>query len=73
MIKDIEMKPILGRSGEVLAYENDVSPYRQEIRDRSNGLLGSYNPHTDKTHDRSGRVISNSGDIRTSLIPKGKK
>jgi hypothetical protein len=63
------MKPIKDASGKTIAYENDVSPYRQEIRDRSNGLLGWYNPETDKTHDRSGSVVSNGGDIRASLIP----
>jgi hypothetical protein len=67
------MKPILDASGAVIGYENDRSPYRQEIRDRAGGLLGTYNPHTDKTQDRNGRVISNSGDIRASLIPKAKK
>lgn len=67
------MKPILDRSGAVIGYENEVSGYRNEIRDRSNGLLGWHNPHTDQTHDRSGRVISNRGDVRASLIPKGKK
>ena len=63
------MKPILDASGAVIGYENDVSPYRQEIRDRAGGLLGTYNPQTDKTHDRSGSVVSNSGDTRASLIP----
>ena len=29
------MKPILDASGAVIGYENDVSPYRQEIRDRA--------------------------------------
>ena len=67
------MKPILSSSGSVIGYENDVSPYRQEIRDRAGGLLGTFNPHTGKTQDGSGRVISNSGDIRGSLIPKGEK
>lgn len=67
------MKPIFDASGAVIGYENDVSPYRQEIRDRAGGLLGTYNPHTGKTQDRSGRVISNSGDIRVSLLPKEKK
>jgi hypothetical protein len=66
------MKPILDRSGKVLAYENDVNEYRKEIRSRSNGLLGWYNPHLDKTFDRSGRCVSNSGDVRASLIPPSK-
>jgi len=66
-------KTILDASGAVIGYENDVSPHRQEIRDRAGSLLGTFNPRTDKTQDRSGRVISNSGDIRASLIPKGKK
>lgn len=64
------MKPILDRSGRVIAYENEVSAeYRREIRSRSNALLGWYNPSTGKTHDRTGKVISNSGDVRASLIP----
>jgi len=67
------MKPIIDGSGAVIGYENDVSEYRQEVRDRSNSLLGWYNPKLGKTFDRSGRVISNSGDVRASLFPKGKK
>ncbi len=63
------MQTIEDGAGKVLAYENEVSEYRKEIRSRSNALLGWYNPHTDKTHDRSGRVVSNSGDVRASLIP----
>jgi hypothetical protein len=67
------MKPIIGASGSVIGYENDVSPYRQEVRDKAGGLLGTFNPQTGKTHDRSGGVITNSGDVRASLIPKGEK
>lgn len=67
------MKPLLDASGAVIGYEKDVGPYRQEIRDRAGGLLGTYNPHTGKTQDRSGRVVSNSGDVRASLIPKDEK
>lgn len=66
------MKPITDRTGRVIAYENDVSAYRKEIRTPSNGLLGYFNPHTGKTFDRAGNVVSNSGDIRTSLIPPPK-
>ena len=66
------MKPITDASGKVIAYENDVNEYRKEIRDRSSGLLGWYDPSTGKTHDRSGTVISNSGDVRASLIPRSK-
>lgn len=63
------MKPILDRSGKVVAYENDVSEYRKEIRSRSNALLGYYNPKLNKTFDRTGNVVSNSGDVRGRLIP----
>lgn len=63
------MKPITDRTGRVIAYEQDVSPYRKEIRSRSNALLGHYNPTIDKTYDRSGNVVSNSGDTRARLIP----
>ena len=63
------MKEIKDASGKTIAYQNDVSQYRKEIRSRSNALLGWYNPETDKTHDRSGSVVSNSGDTRASLIP----
>jgi hypothetical protein len=65
------MKPIKDASGKVIAYENDVSSYRQEIRSRSNSLLGWHNSKEGpegKTHDRSGRVIG-SGDQRGRLIP----
>lgn len=64
------MKPITDRSGKVLAYEADVDNRRKEVRSRCNGLLGWYNPELDKTFDRWGRCISNSGDVRASLIPK---
>ena len=67
------MKPILDSTGAVIGYENDVSLYRQEIRDRAGGLLGTYNPHTGKTQNRSGSVISKSGDVRASLLPKERK
>lgn len=63
------MKEITDRSGKVLAYLHDVSPYRKEIRDTSGAVLGWYDPHLDKTFDRSGRVVSNSGDTRGGLIP----
>jgi len=66
------VKPIIDASGAVIGYENDVSEYRQEIRDRSNSLLGWYNPKLGKTFDRSGNVVGNSGDIRASLIPRQK-
>jgi hypothetical protein len=64
------MKPVTNQIGKVLAYQNDVSPYRKEIRSRSNALLGHFNPHEGpegKTHDRSGRVIGN-GDQRGRFI-----
>ena len=64
------MKPVISRDGSVLGYENNVSPYRQEIRDRAGGLLGYFNPRTGKTYDRSGKIISNSGDVRASLLPR---
>jgi hypothetical protein len=63
------MQPIKDPSGRVVAYTQNVSAYRQEIRDRSGGLLGWFNPETGKTYDRSGSVVSNSGDMRASLIP----
>ena len=65
------MKPIKDGGGKVIGYENDTSEYRQEIRDRSNGLLGHFNPKDGpegKTFNRSGRVIG-SGDQRGRLIP----
>jgi hypothetical protein len=61
------MKPILDRSGKVIALENDVSPYRKEIRDRSNALLASYNPKINQTFDRSGKMVG-TGDQRARLI-----
>lgn len=63
------MKEITNRSGKVLARLQDVSPYRKEIRDLGGAVLGWYAPHRDMTFDRSGRVVSNSGDTRASLIP----
>jgi len=63
------MKKITDKNGRTIAYENDVNKYRKEIRDGSNALLGWYNPTTGKTHDRSGNVVSNSGDARGMLIP----
>lgn len=64
------MKPITDRAGKVLSYQNDVSPYRQEIRDRSGGLRAYFNPKAGPdgmTFDRSGRVIG-SGDQRARFI-----
>jgi hypothetical protein len=66
------MKPITDRTGRVIAYENNVSAYRQEIRSRSNVLLGYYNPVEDKTFNRAGGAVSNQGDTRASLIPPPK-
>ncbi len=63
------MKPILDRSGSVIGYENDVSEYRKELRPASNALLGHYNPKLNKTFDRTGNVVRNSGDVRSRLIP----
>jgi hypothetical protein len=65
------MKKITNHSGRTIAYENDVSEYRKKTRSRSNALLSWYNPHTGQTHDRTGNVVSNSGDVRTSLIRDG--
>jgi hypothetical protein len=62
-------QPITDRSGRVIAYLNTANDTRHEIRDTHNGLLGWYNPKLGKTFDRSGGVVSNSGDMRTSLIP----
>ncbi|HOC57874.1 MAG TPA: hypothetical protein PKI20_19805 [Verrucomicrobiota bacterium] len=67
------MKPILDRSGSVIGYENDVSEYRKEIRSASNSLLGHYNPKLNKTFDRTGSVVSNAGDVRSSLIRPDKE
>ena len=64
------MKQITDKSGRVIAFENDVNPNRKEIRDRGNSLLGFYNPTTDKTYDKGGKVISNAGDSRAFLIKK---
>jgi hypothetical protein len=64
------MTPITDRSGRVVAYENDVSEYRKEIRDRSNGLLAHFNPKDGpqgRTFDRTGRLVGN-GDQRTRFI-----
>jgi hypothetical protein len=62
------MKPIHDRSGNVVGYENDLNEYRKEIRSASNALLGHYNPKLDKTFDRTGNVVSNSGDVRGGLL-----
>lgn len=67
------MKPITDRAGKVLSYQNDVSPQRQEIRDRSGGLRAYHNPKDGpegKTFDRSGRVVG-SGDQRGRFIEDG--
>ena len=64
------MKIITNQSGKVIALENDVSPYRKEIRSCSNALLGYFNPlegPNGKTHDCSGRVIGD-GDQRGRFI-----
>jgi hypothetical protein len=60
-------------SGRTIGFQEHISDYRETVTDSSGALLGHFNPHTGKTHDRSGKVVSSSGDVRTSLIPKGKK
>jgi hypothetical protein len=62
------MKPITDRSARVIAYLNDVNPYRQELRGRSNELLAWYNPQTNQTYDRSGSFVG-TGDQRSRFIP----
>jgi hypothetical protein len=66
------MKPIINAGGKVIAFENDISKYRKEIRSRSNGLLGFYNSTTHQTFDRTGRCICVNADVRASLIPPSK-
>ena len=56
-------------SGKTIAYQQHVSDYRETITDPAGSLLGWYDPQTRKTHNRSGSVVSNSGDTRASLIP----
>ena len=66
------MKPILGRNGEVLAYEDNESPDRKTIRSRSGALLATFTPQVGpegQTIDRSGRVVG-SGDQRGRFIPQ---
>lgn len=68
--KGTRLKPILDASGKVLAYENDVSEYRKEIRSRNNTLRAFFSPNegpNGKTHDASGRVIGH-GDQRGRFI-----
>lgn len=64
-------QPIKDRAGRTLAYTNDVSEYRKEIRSRSGALLATFNPEdgpSGQTVDRSGRVVG-SGDLRGRFIP----
>jgi hypothetical protein len=66
------MKPIVDRSGRVIAYENDESPNRKRIRSRSAALLATFTPQNGpqgQTTDRSGRVVG-SGDQRERFIPQ---
>lgn len=67
------MKPILDASGAVIGYENQVNERRVETRTRSNGFIAAYNPESGKTSDRAGKTLSNSGDVRASFIPRGKR
>ena len=62
------MKPIRDRSGNVVAYEHEPNAIRRELRSRSNGLLAWYDKNTDRTHDRSGRVVGY-GDQTGKFIP----
>lgn len=57
-------------SGRTIGYQEQVSDYRETVTDSAGASLGWYNSKTGKTHDRSGRVVSSSGDVRTSLLPK---
>jgi len=61
--------PLKDASGKTIGYLVDVSPYRKEVRLPSGAVAGWFNPTTGKTFDRSGGVVSNSGDMRASLIP----
>jgi len=64
------MEPMKDRAGKTLAYTNDVSQYRKEIRSRSGALRATFNPEDGpegRTFDRSGRVVG-SGDQRGRFI-----
>jgi hypothetical protein len=66
------MKPITDRANRVLAYTNDISPYRNQIVSRTGAVLATFNPKDGpdgRTFDRSGRVIG-SGDQRGRFIPE---
>jgi len=64
---------IKDRSGRTIGFQEHISNYRETVTDSSGALLGHFNSQTGKTHDRSGRVVSSSGDVRTSLLPDPKK
>lgn len=60
-------------SGRTIGFQEHVSDYRETVTDSSGSSRGWFNSKTGKTHDRSGRVVSSSGDVRTSLLPKSDK
>ncbi len=57
-------------SGRTIGFTDDSNEYRQTVTDASGSNRGWFNSTTGKTHDRSGRAVSSSGDIRTSLLSK---
>ena len=62
------MKIITDRTGKTIAFENEVSGTRREIRSRTNDLLAWYDPRTNQTFSRNGAFVGN-GDQRARFIP----
>ena len=62
------MKPILNKTGNVVAYDNEPNQNRKELRSRSNGFLAWYDKNLNRTFDRAGRNAG-AGDQRGRFIP----
>ncbi|GMU86223.1 MAG: hypothetical protein AMXMBFR48_14650 [Ignavibacteriales bacterium] len=61
----MKMTYLKGKNGSVIGMVSDD----HKIYAKNGSLLGWYNPKTNTTHDKSGKVIGY-GDLRTTLLPK---
>jgi len=64
------MTPLTSKNGNVLGYLRDLTPYKKAVFNRQGSLLGWFDPKLQKTFSANGKPISNSGDLRASLLSK---
>lgn len=61
----MKMTYLKGKNGSLIGMVSDDN----KIFTKGGSLLGWYNPKTNTTHDKSGKLIGY-GDLRTTLLPK---